>query len=81
VSNPTPGQIKELIGVPHYFAREYQAALSALGKTEVSRAQLTLLGADFELKGGSDRDEWLILTMMLRRLTNGRERNIERPVA
>jgi len=75
------GQIAKKIGVPSYFLREYQAALRNQGPAGVSRANLALLGADFELKGGSERTEWLILTMLLRRLTEGKVRNIARAAA
>ncbi len=76
-----PNAVAKLIGVPSYFVSEYRSALKSVGDAGIERANLALLGADYELKGGSERDEWLILTMMLRRLTGGKDRNIGRAAA
>jgi DNA polymerase-3 subunit delta len=77
----TDAEIAKAIGAPVYFLREYKSALGKLGEQGIDRALLTLTGADFELKGGTEREERLILTMMLRRLTEGRKRNIGRATA
>lgn len=56
------------IGVHPYFVGEYVRACRALGSNSIRRAFSVLLAADTELKGGSERDERLILTLMLGRL-------------
>ncbi len=56
------------VGVPPFFLKEYQAALGRLGGAAVRRAFEALLAADFELKGGSSRDERLILQLVFRRI-------------
>lgn len=76
-----PGEIAKKIGVPSFAVSEYLSALRTVGVDQIERANLALLGADYELKGGSERDKWLILTMMLRRLTEGKVRNIGRAAA
>ena len=79
--NLDSGQIAKKTGIHPYYLKESQAALRKQGPEGVSRANLALLGADFELKGGSERNEWLILTMLVRRLTEGKVRNIARAAA
>ena len=59
------------IGVPPYFLGEYLRALRVYRSTEIHRAFDALLAADMELKGGSERDERLILTLALRSLCVG----------
>jgi len=59
----------ERIGVPVYFIKEYLSALRRLSPQQVESALGALLAADFEIKGGSYREEGLILTLLLRRLT------------
>ena len=56
------------IGVPPYFLKEYQFALRRLGPATVRRAFEALLAADYELKGGTERDERLILLLALGRV-------------
>ena len=77
----SPAEVAKKIGVPVYYLREYQSALRMLGSAGLDRAGLTLLGADYELKGGSDNEEKLILTLMLRRLTGTGHRNNTRATA
>lgn len=56
------------IGVSPYFVGDYVSACRTLGPNVIRRAFHALLAADIELKGGSERDERLILTLMLGRL-------------
>ena len=55
------------IGVPPFFLREYVQAARRFGAGPIRNAFEALLAADLELKGGSYRDERLILTLALRR--------------
>lgn len=56
------------IGVPPYFLKEYEFALRRLGPAAVRRAFEAMLAADYELKGGSARDERLVLLLALGRI-------------
>lgn len=56
------------IGVPPFYLREYVQAARRFGPDALRRAFDALLAADLELKGGSSRDERLILTLALRRV-------------
>ncbi len=55
------------IGVPPFFVRDYVPPAKRYGAVGIRRAFEALLAADLELKGGSNRDERLILTLALRR--------------
>jgi DNA polymerase-3 subunit delta len=57
------------IGVPPFYVREYAQAARRFGSPALRRAFEALLAADMELKGGSHRDERLILMLTLRRIT------------
>ena len=59
------------IGVPPFYVKEYIAALRKFSVGSIESAFGALLAADFELKGGSHREEGLILTLLLRRLLQG----------
>ncbi|HET6567603.1 MAG TPA: DNA polymerase III subunit delta [Rhodothermales bacterium] len=68
-----PGQqMAARIGVSPYYVNEYVAGLRRMGSGAVREAFPALLAADYELKGGSGRDEWLIMTLLLRKLIPGR---------
>lgn len=67
---PEP-QLAGQIGVPPFYVRDYVQAARRLGAPAIRRAFDALLAADIELKGGSHRDERLILTLALRRMTAG----------
>lgn len=56
------------IGVSPYFLGEYLRAVRTYSVAEIHRAFNALLAADMELKGGSERDGRLILTLALGRL-------------
>ena len=59
------------IGVSPYFVKEYQISLRRFGPEDVEQAFSALLAADYELKGGSNRDERLIVTLLMKRLIPG----------
>ncbi|MEL7169037.1 MAG: DNA polymerase III subunit delta [Bacteroidota bacterium] len=56
------------IGVSPYFVKEYTFALRTLGLAAIPRTFEALLAADYELKGGSTRDERLVVLLLLRRI-------------
>jgi DNA polymerase III subunit delta len=56
------------IGVPPYYLKEYLFGLKRHGPDAIAGAFVPLLAADFELKGGSTRDERLVLALLLRSL-------------
>lgn len=63
-----PRDLARHIGVPPFYLKEYQFALRQLGPATVRRAFEALLAADFELKGGAERDERLVLLLTLGRI-------------
>lgn len=65
---PDDRELAKRIGVNPFFIKEYLASLRHYDVAAIRRAFITLLAADFELKGGSTRDERLILLLMMRRL-------------
>ena len=56
------------VGVPPFYVREYIAAARRYGPAAQRAAFGTLLAADVELKGGSQRPPRAVLTLALRRL-------------
>ncbi len=62
------------VGIPPYYLSEYLSTLRRFDSPSLARAFRTLASADFELKGGSSRNERLILMLALYRIT-GREAN------
>ncbi len=56
------------IGVSPYFIKDYLRSLRFYNRAAIAGAFTTLLAADYELKGGANRDTQLILTLLLRRL-------------
>ena len=67
------GQMAARIGVSPYFVKEYVAGLRRMGGRAVQEAFPALLAADFELKGGSGRNERLIMALLLRNVTQDRK--------
>ena len=59
------------IGVSPFFIREYLASLRRFRMPSIEESFSALLAADFELKGGSGRDERLVLSLMLRQVLGG----------
>lgn len=58
----------ERIGVRPYFVNEYVASLRRYPESSIERVFAALLAADYELKGGSVRSEFLVMTLLLRRI-------------
>ena len=65
---PEP-QLAGQIGVPPFTVPEYVRAARRFGHGGLLRALSALLAADLELKGGSRRDERLVLLLALRRVS------------
>lgn len=61
-------EMAKLANVPAYYLKEYTRALRRFGHRQFESAFSALLSADYELKGGSARDERLILYLMLERI-------------
>lgn len=64
------------IGVSPFFLKEYQVALQRLGPVTIRRAFEAMLAADYELKGGSARDERLVLLLALGRILRSASRSL-----
>ena len=62
-------QLAGQIGVPPFTVPEYVRAARRFGYAGLRRALEALLAADMELKGGSRRDERLVMLLALRRVT------------
>ena len=67
------GQVSESemarrIGVPRYFIKEYLQSLRRFPVPSINQAFSALVAADYELKGGANRSEQLILTLVLRKI-------------
>ena len=56
------------VGVSPFFLKEYLACLRRFDSKALDRAFSALIAADFELKGGSQRSERLILDLMFRKI-------------
>jgi DNA polymerase-3 subunit delta len=59
------------IGVPPFYIKEYLASLRRFRMPSIEESFSALLAADFELKGGSGREERLVLSLMLRQVLGG----------
>lgn len=70
--------LAQQIGVSPYFVKEYVASLRRYSVADLQRAFALLLAADYELKGGAQRDAGLILTLLLRRLLHPEPSRIKR---
>ncbi len=64
----TDKDIAARVGVSPYFIKEYQQAVRHFDRSSLEAAFASLLAADYELKGGSERDPHLILLLLMRRL-------------
>ena len=71
-----PAELAKTIGVPPFALKDYQAALTRFSVSERETAISALLASDAELKGSSNRDDRLILALLLRRLTSDSQRNM-----
>lgn len=56
------------VGISPYFIKEYMLSLRRFDQYKIANAFASLLAADYELKGGANRDTRLILTLLVRRL-------------
>ena len=61
-------EMAQHIGVPPYFIKDYIRRLRFFSRNRIGTAFKLLLAADFEIKGGSTRDERLIMNLLLRGL-------------
>jgi len=61
-------EIAARVGVSPYFIKEYQQTIRRFNRMSVENAFASLLAADYELKGGSGREEGLVLSLLMRRL-------------
>lgn len=59
------------LAIPPYYLGDYLSSLRRLDRSALSSAFSALAAADFELKGGSARDERLTMTLLVRRLSGG----------
>lgn len=66
------GEVAQHIGVPPYFLKEYIRSLRFFNGNRIHSAFKLLLAADFEIKGGSKRDERLIMNLLIRGLLPAR---------
>ncbi len=60
------------VGVSPYYIKEYINSLQKYDVPSIERALGLLMAADFELKGGAQRSETLIVQLMLNQLVSGR---------
>ena len=61
-------QMASTVGVSPYFLKEYLACLRRFDGKALDSAFSALLAADFELKGGSQRSDRMILNLMFRKI-------------
>jgi DNA polymerase III subunit delta len=55
-------------GISPFFVKEYLAGLATFSQSALADAFASLMAADYELKGGSTRDDQLVLALLLRSL-------------
>ena len=60
-----PSGMAQRIGVPPYFIQEYLQSLRYYAPASIRQALRRLLAADFEMKGGSTRDEYLVMSLLI----------------
>jgi len=61
-------EMASAVGVSPYFLKEYLSSLRRYDRKALENALSCLLAADYELKGGSQRSERLILNLLFRRI-------------
>ena len=64
----TDKEMASTLGVSPYFLKDYLSSLRRFDKKALDKAFSSLLAADFELKGGSQRSDRLILDLLFRRI-------------
>ena len=62
------GSMASEVGIPPFVVKEYLHTLRRFPASRLDAAFGALLAADYELKGGSARNEHLVLLLLLRRL-------------
>lgn len=72
-------QMAGRIGVNPFFLKEYLHTLNRYTLSDIEQAFAALLAADYELKGGSSREEHLVLILALRRIMQ-HQRGFSTPV-
>ena len=60
--------LAQRVGISPYFIKQYIHSLQLYNRVEIAHAFASLLSADYELKGGANRNAQLILTLLIRRL-------------
>ncbi len=60
--------IASRIGVPRYYVKEYVQSLRRFPMPAIEDALTSLLAADYELKGGANRNAPLVMTLLLHRI-------------
>ena len=65
-------EMASYIGVPPFFIKEYLSSLNRFSLGAIENAFVALLAADNEIKGGSTREEKLIMTLLVGRLVRER---------
>jgi DNA polymerase-3 subunit delta len=61
-------EMAQTIGVSPFFLKDYLSCLRRYDVKAIDRALFALLAADFELKGGSQRSDRLILNLLFRNI-------------
>ena len=64
-------EMASAIGVSPFFLKEYLACLRRYDARAIDNALFSLLAADYELKGGSQRSDRLILNLLFRNILTG----------
>lgn len=62
----------ERIGVPRYFIKEYLQSVRKFPLPSIEASLTALLAADYELKGGAERGEHVVMTLALRKIVASR---------
>ena len=65
-------EMAQRVGVSPYFIKEYIRSLQKYDMSSIERALGLLMATDFELKGGAQRSEKLIMQLMLNQLVSGK---------
>lgn len=60
------------IGVPPFYIKEYLQSIRRFPLPSIEQSLSALLAADYELKGGANRGEQVVLTLALRRILSAR---------
>ncbi len=61
-------EIAKRVGINPYFVGEYTSSLKRFDRSAIDHAMGGLVAAEYELKGGAEREAPLIITLLLRRI-------------